>query len=96
MNAEPDESIIAAEAPKWNRYADILDKQLSMTKWLTGEEVTIADLAVAAPMHLHAAQRLPLDKYPNLTRWIGDIEALPCWKKTQGAVDKALLPGSSA
>lgn len=95
LNAEPDESIIAAEAPKWNKYASILDKQLSMTKWLTGDEVTIADLAIAAPMHLHAAQRLPLDQYSELKRWIGQVEQLSCWQKTQGAVDKALLPNGA-
>lgn len=94
---EPDESIIAAEAPKWNKYASILDKQLSITKWLTGDEVTITNLAVASCMHLHAAQRLPFHQYPNLKRWIVEgIEELPCWKKIQRAVNKALLPGSGA
>jgi hypothetical protein len=46
---------------------------------------------------LHAAQRLPLDQYPNLKRWlVNGVEKLPCWQKTQGAVDKALLPGAVA
>ena len=97
LQAEPDQSIIDAEAPRWNKLAGILDDQLAKTKWLTGDDVTIADIAVAAPMHLHAAQRLPLDKYPNLNRWLTEqIEKLPCWQKTQGAVDKALLPGKAA
>lgn len=97
LKTEADESVIAAQAPRWSQLAKVLDDQLSKTKWLTGDKVTIADLAVASPMHLHAAQRLPLDKYPNLKRWMVDgIEKLPCWKKTQGAVDKALLPGGTA
>lgn len=97
LKTEPDESVIAAQAPRWNQLAKVLDDQLSKTKWLTGDKVTIADLAVASPMHLHAAQCLPLDKYPNLKRWMVDgIEKLPCWKETQGAVDKALLPGGTA
>jgi len=52
--------------------------------------VTIADIAVAAPMHVHKAQRLPLEDHPHLERWIADVEELPCWQKTQGAVDRAL------
>jgi glutathione S-transferase len=52
--------------------------------------VTIADIAVAAPMHVHKAQRLPLEDHPHLKRWIADLEELPCWQKTQGAVDRAL------
>ena len=94
LKAEPDQALIDAGAPRWNELAGILDAQLARTKWLTGDEVSIADIAVAAPMHVHAAQRLPLEKYPNLKRWMEEgIEKLPCWQKTQGAVEKALLPG---
>lgn len=97
LNAQPDQAIIDAAAPRWNELAGILDAQLGKTKWLTGNDLTIADIAVAAPMHLHAASRLPLDQHPNLKRWLIDgIEKIPAWQKTQGAVDKALLPGSAA
>jgi len=50
----------------------------------------IADIAVAAPMHLRKWQRLPLDEHANLNRWMADVERLPCWQKTQGAVEQAL------
>jgi glutathione S-transferase len=76
--------------PNWHRLADILDKRLAKSKWLVGDTPTIADIAVAAPMHVHKMQRLPLDDHPNLKRWMADIEQLPCWQKTQGAVDRAL------
>jgi len=72
-----------------------MDEQLGKTKWLTGDDLTIADIAVAAPMHLHEASKMPLDKYPNFARWMKDIEALPEWQKTQGAVEKALLPNKN-
>ena len=93
LKAEPDEKVIEAESEKFHRGAGILDARLSKHKWITGENVTIADIAVAADMHLWAAQRLPLDQYPNVKRWLVEgIEQLDSWKKTQGAVDKALLP----
>ena len=110
LKQEPDEAIIAAQNPKWHAQAAILDKRLSQSVWLCGDEVrlhyprlecfpltqheqpTIADIAVAAPMHLHAGgQRLPLDDHPHLKRWLLEaVEKLPAWQKTQGAVDKAL------
>jgi glutathione S-transferase len=90
MNAEPDQAVIDKEAPNWHRLAEILDARLAKSTWLAGDTVTIADIAVAAPMHLHKAQRLPLDRHPNLARWMADIEQLPCWQKTQAAVDRAL------
>lgn len=91
LKAQPDDAIIAKEAPNWHRLADILDDRLAKSKWLAGDSVTIADIAVAAPMHLYAAQRLPLADHPNLKRWMTDgVEQLPSWKGTQAAVDKAL------
>jgi glutathione S-transferase len=90
MNSEPDQAVIDKEAPNWHRLAGILDARLAKSNWLAGDTVTIADIAVAAPMHLHEAQRLPLDRHPNLARWMADIEQLPCWQKTQAAVDRAL------
>jgi glutathione S-transferase len=90
LKTEPDEKIIAKEAPNWNRLAAVLDARLAKSKWLAGDTVTIADIAVAAPMHLRKWQRLPLDDHPNLKRWMAEIERLPCWQKTQGAVERAL------
>ncbi|KAF2757636.1 hypothetical protein EJ05DRAFT_476865 [Pseudovirgaria hyperparasitica] len=93
LKATPDQAVIDAEEPKFRKYAGILEAQLSKTKYLVGDTPTIADIAVASPMHLYAAQRLPLDQYPNLKRWYTQgIEPLEAWKKTQGAVNKALLP----
>ncbi|KAF3051073.1 hypothetical protein E8E11_010815 [Didymella keratinophila] len=76
LQAEPDQKVIDGESERVNMLAETLNDQLSKTKWLTGDDVTITDFAVAAPMHLHEALRFPLES----------------WKKTQGAVDKALLP----
>jgi glutathione S-transferase len=92
LNAQPDAAIIDKEMPNWRRLAGILDARMAKSKWLVGDNVTIADIAVAAPMHVHKLQRLPLDDYPNLKRWMADMERLPCWQKTQGAVDRALQP----
>ena len=91
LNAKPDEAVIAKEAPNWHRLAGILDARLAKSKWLAGDQVTIADIAVAAPMHVHKLQRLPLSDHPNLQRWMTDVEKLPCWQKTQGAVDRVIL-----
>ncbi|KAH7088593.1 glutathione S-transferase [Paraphoma chrysanthemicola] len=93
LKGTPDEKVIEAESEKCHRGLGILEARLSKSKWLTGDRVTIADIAVAAPMHLHSDQKLPLEQYPNVKRWLVDgVEQLDSWKKTQGAVDKALRP----
>jgi glutathione S-transferase len=92
MQAPPDEAVIDKEAGNWNRLAAILDARLARSRWLAGDAVTIADIAVAAPMHAHRRQRLPLDRHPNLRGWMAAVEDLPCWRKTQPAVERVLGP----
>lgn len=92
MHAPPDEAVVEREAPNWNRLADILDGRLAKSRWLAGDSVTIADIAVAAPMHLYREQRLPLGRHARLEGWMAGIEELPCWQKTQPAVDRVLRP----
>lgn len=92
MDSKPDQSVLDDQAPRWNQLAQILEDQLAKTKYLTGKDITIADIAVASPFHLPTESGFPTENYPNLMRWMAEIEKLPCWQKTQGAVEKALLP----
>lgn len=83
LGAQPDPAVLDAQAAQFAKLAGILDKRLSQGQWVAGKGPTIADIALAAPMHLHGWQRLPLGDFPNLKRWITqDVEALPCWRKT--------------
>lgn len=97
MKGEPDQKAVDAVSEKFHTGAGILEGRLSKNKWLTGDHVTIADIAVAAPMHMHELSKLPLDKYPNLKRWlVEEVEQLDSWKKTQEAVNKAFFPNKSS
>jgi len=79
----PDPAVLAGEQENFHKLAGILDARLSQHDWLCGDHPTIADIAVAAPMHLHAWAKLPLDEHPNLKRWMTErVEQLPCWKAT--------------
>ena len=86
LKAEPDQKILDAQAANFHLLAGILDTRLANQPWLCGNSVTIADISVAAPMHLHPFQKLPLDQHPNLKRWMTErVEKLPSWKKTDAA-----------
>lgn len=83
LAAEADPAIIAAQDETWNKLAGILDARLATHDWIAGAGPTIADIAIAAPMHLHPYQKLPLAKHPNLHRWMTErVEKLPCWHRS--------------
>ena len=83
LGGAADPAVLDAQAEQFHKLAGILDARLAGRDWVAGKGPTIADIALAAPMHLHALQRLPLADHPNLKRWMTkNVEALPCWKKT--------------
>lgn len=85
LGSEPDAAVLDAHAPAFARMAGILDGHLAGREWMCASEVTIADIAMAAPMHLHTHQKLPLGDYPGIRAWMSRVEALPCWQRTDVA-----------
>lgn len=85
LDDKADPAVLEAAGPTFHKLAGILEDRLEGRQWLSSDDVTIADIAVAAPMHLHGFQKLPLENYPNLRAWMERIEALPCWKKSDVA-----------
>lgn len=70
------------------QYAAVLDGHLKNRTWLVGDNLTLADYAVAAPLMYRTRASLPLDQYPNLLAWFARIQQLPVWQQT---VDTTLI-----
>ena len=83
LGGAPDPAVLDAQGVQFHKLADILDQRLRGRDWIATNGPTIADIALAAPMHLHGWQRLPISDHPNLRRWLTDsVERLPSWQKT--------------
>jgi glutathione S-transferase len=84
LGGKADAAIVAAQEERFHQLAPVLEQRLGGAEWVLDTSMpTIVDIALAAPMHLHAWQRLPLDAYPAIRRWMFDgVEKLPCWEKT--------------
>lgn len=84
LGQTPDRVALETEGARFHKLAGVLDQHLAKHTWLMGKHPTIGDIALAAPMHLHRWQQLPLARYPRLMRWMTEgVEALPCWQATQ-------------
>jgi glutathione S-transferase len=83
LGGQADPAVLDAQAAQFHKLATILDTRLAHNDWVAGKSATIADIALAAPMHLHGWQRLPIADHPNLARWLTQrVEQLPSWQKT--------------
>lgn len=84
LGAKTDPAVLDAEAANFHKLAGILDGRLASSTWICGDHATIADVAVAAPMHLHAWQKLPLERHGNIVRWMTrNVETAPWWQATR-------------
>ncbi len=66
-------------------FARVLNGQLEARTWITGDQMTAADISVAGILSHRKACEIPLAQYPHVTRWIERIEAMPEWQKAIGA-----------
>lgn len=84
LGGAADPVVLEAQAVTFHKLAGILDARLAQHDWVAGTPgPTIADIALAAPMHLHGWQQLPLEPHAHLRRWLFErIERLPSWDKT--------------
>ncbi len=76
--AEP--AFIARGESNFARFAAVLDQMLSGRRWLTGDALTIADFAVGAWIPSAQNLALPVQNYPEITRWYAGLESLPGWR----------------
>ncbi len=83
LGGAPDPAILNAQQAQFHKLAGILDQRLAGNTWVAGDQVTIADIALASPMHLHGWQQLPLNGHKHLKRWLHQgVEQLSCWQNT--------------
>lgn len=62
--------------------ARVLDAHLGERQWVTQDRLTLADLAIAAPLMSLESARLPLVDCPRVVAWFDRVKALDAWKKT--------------
>jgi glutathione S-transferase len=62
--------------------ARILDAHLAGKEWVTEGRVTLADLALAAPLMSLVPAKLPIADCAHMLAWFERVQTLDAWKKT--------------
>jgi glutathione S-transferase len=78
----PDPAELHRGGQLFTPLAEILDSHLAAHAWVSGPALTLADLAIAAPLGHAGVARLPIEPYANIRRWLRQVEELPAWKMT--------------
>jgi glutathione S-transferase len=62
--------------------ARVLDAHLADKQWIAHDKLTLADLAIAAPLMHTAVAQLPVTRFDNLQAWFARVQALDAWKRS--------------
>ncbi|WP_246541926.1 glutathione S-transferase family protein [Collimonas antrihumi] len=63
-------------------FAGVLDGHLAQRQWVSGAGMTLADLALAAPLMAAEPGCVPLAQYGNLLAWFSRVQELDAWRQT--------------
>lgn len=81
-SGEPDQAALAKGAELFHRAAKVLDNHLKHNKYVAGDRLSVADFSIGAPLNYAEAARIPIEAYPEITRWFATLRSLPAWQKT--------------
>ncbi|NVB39150.1 glutathione S-transferase family protein [Pseudenhygromyxa sp. WMMC2535] len=80
---EPSAARLGQATKDLGRHGKVLDDQLAARPFVTGDDLTIADLVLAAPLGYAVPAKVPLEDFANIRAWMGRIAELPAWQKTE-------------
>jgi glutathione S-transferase len=78
----PDPAEIARGEALLTGAARVLDGHLADRQWIAQDRLTLADLAIAAPLMHTAAAQLPVTQFANLQAWFARVQALEAWQSS--------------
>jgi glutathione S-transferase len=80
-----DPAFIARGEQNFARFAAVLNDSLKGRKWLTGENLTIADFSIGAWIPVAEPLQLAVAKYQEIGRWYAGLASLPAWRESMAS-----------
>ena len=79
---EADPAEIKRGEQEMAKLAPVLDAQLTQTRYVAGERMTVADLSLASTLCSWEQVQMPIADYRGIQRWLAEFRALPAWTRT--------------
>ena len=83
---EADEKAIAEAKGFLDQQLPYLDKVLAQSKFLCGDDISIADTVALPYFHACLITSVKLDAYPAIQRWIEEGVSRPAFQKALAAM----------
>jgi glutathione S-transferase len=64
-------------------FGAVLDGHLADREWICRASITLADIAIAAPLADIENAKLPMADLKNVQRWFAQMRALEVWRRTE-------------
>lgn len=77
-----DPARVAAGEAQLSEHTKVLDAHLANKTWVANDTLSLADLALAAPLMTMETAALPVKHLEHLMRWFDRVQATDAWKKT--------------
>ena len=87
-----DQALVEEGLRQFHAAARILEAELSDRSWLVGNSLSYADFRMGTFLPYNDAAGLPIDDYPAIRRWYGQLEAIDAWQDPFHGLDAPDLP----
>jgi glutathione S-transferase len=76
----PDRDALPSKVAALQSYAGVLNNHLGGRRYIALNRLTIADFHLASMATYWRVSEMPLDRYPNIVKWLEGLMDLPAWR----------------
>jgi len=78
---KPDAAALGEATANFRKYGAVLNDHLRGRRYLLGDQLTVADFAVAITLPYAKAAHIPVAEFPEIERWHERLCELPAWRE---------------
>jgi glutathione S-transferase len=90
VGVESDEKSMQEGYGFLERFMTVIEKQLGITPYLAGDNMTIADIALLATIDPFEVIDIKISDYPNVAKWASKLTSQPFYTKVHGSYKETL------